>query len=286
MHIVLTSTSPLKQQAVFEFFQLYFGFDPHLHLLSVNVDLPNNPVNDGGEYCATQRLERAQVDFHFDMIVSVENFMLEYPDGTYRDHCFVLIQDSEGNRFSVVSDGIDFDQEAAKAMLASTPTFVDGQIIGYSQTVGKYFATQDSSVPHDDFMRVLCNYPRVKQIKNALFKLIHHLTTKIPIDDLFIFYTNSIPEVDLVIGDDYGRKLAELLNCGFIPDGQIDAANVSLHLLVAQKYLSDGKKEMDLMSRLKTKHIRFVFLHEIRGFENFPARRALRDHYYVDVLNP
>jgi len=175
--ILLTSTSKIKYLTLHTLLP-----EAIITTIKVNEELPSQPFNEGGKYCALKRLEQAKNQNNYDFIISIENYIVEEKDNNnlsndsendtkiYKDYCIVYIYNIHNDYlYSGKSTGILVDNFVMEEVMKSQPFIKNNKIIGYELTAGNVYAELDNEIQHDNWVKNVRGYDRKIQICTAIF---------------------------------------------------------------------------------------------------------------------
>ena len=164
---VLCSKSLLKKKALLNSNDEVFGpFD--VHSIEGNKTETEQPFTIENTFkCARKRIEG--IDNH-RFVIAIENGIFRNKYGFLQDICAIVIKDNETNRI--------FDNK--ENILNTAIMIPDAEILfneiekagksdndlGYKLTFGELLSKK-YEVPHNNWMKDLCNFPRERQIKIA-----------------------------------------------------------------------------------------------------------------------
>ena len=171
---VLTSKSKLKYNALvknnpFELF-LHYPLDT---IVGNDTETPQPFGIDNTFTCAVKRM--ANIKSH-RYVISIENGVF-LGGCTYKDICMVVIHDTKTKKYysnrdqisktaAVVIEGQSAYEEISKKKAKTG--------LGFTKTFGSYFA-REFGVPHNDWMKDLCDFPRERQIKIAFLSVLEQI---------------------------------------------------------------------------------------------------------------
>lgn len=171
---VLTSKSKLKYNALvknnpFELF-LHYPLDT---IVGNDTETPQPFGIDNTFTCAVKRM--ANIKSH-RYVISIENGVF-LGGCTYKDICMVVIHDTKTKKYysnrdqisktaAVVIEGQSAYEELSKKKAKTG--------LGFTKTFGSYFA-REFKVPHNDWMKDLCGFPRERQIKIAFLSVLEQI---------------------------------------------------------------------------------------------------------------
>ena len=172
---VLTSKSKLKYNALaknnpFELF-LHYPLDT---VVGNDTETPQPFGIDNTFTCAVKRM--ANIKSH-RYVISIENGVF-LSNGVCKDVCMVVVHDTKTKKYYsnrdqisktaiVVPEGpIAYNYEISKKKAETG--------LGFTKTFGSYFA-KEFGVPHNDWMKYLCDFPRERQIKIAFLTVLEQI---------------------------------------------------------------------------------------------------------------
>jgi non-canonical (house-cleaning) NTP pyrophosphatase len=169
MNVLLCSTSPLKFQAVTEYFREILKYE-NLNIEAFNCEnlkLPSQPVNNTA-LCAQERLNYVKNKTkQYDYIISIENG-LRFHVGSNDlsiDECYVILEykDLRASGKSEVRVPKKYSHLLKNFNTSSHDKFGESCI-----TLGEMISQLDSSIDPKNWMKTECGYDRIDMIKDAL----------------------------------------------------------------------------------------------------------------------
>lgn len=166
LKILLTSTNPIKQTAVSQFFN---EINKQIILEPKNCDnlmIPTQPVNCSVP-CAFKRIELFNdIINNYDMVISIQNDIMRIDDTTqYYDCACTIIRLNNGIL------GIGYGNKIMcpiKEINLGYPIIFTDNIKGYTTTAGNYFESKKLAEKADNWMQDMANVDRTDQILVAL----------------------------------------------------------------------------------------------------------------------
>jgi len=171
---VLTSKSKLKYDSLvknnpFELF-LHYPLDT---IVGNDTETPQPFGIDNTFTCAVKRMTNIKSHRY---VISIENGVF-LGGCTYKDICMVVIHDTKTKKYYSNRDQISktavvvIEGKTAYDELSEKKAKTG---LGFTKTFGSYFA-REFGVPHNDWMKDLCGFPRERQIKIAFLSVLEQI---------------------------------------------------------------------------------------------------------------